>query len=446
MYEYDRRIISDLDGIDTATALLPFLSSRSGYVREAAIARGVILAHADVLLPIAGRLNDWVPTVRDAARAAVLTMMAKLPGLATIGILHQIESLRAAARSDHSQWLRDFERLLTDVVSADQLIAGVRGDDVNTARACFSALQRNAMLDASMLIHLGLGSRHDIVMSLRAANMIGKLPLHAQDSQYRIALDSHFGAVRTVGIRALLGRPQSPALRDLAVTALLDAQSSVRGAAISYLRAQLVDVAAYYRTLLEAPSTTSAVIRIGLASLAVLRSTPDTRLVKSFLASPLISIRTSAYMAWLKLAESDKDEIATRALDDTARTIRKMALGLTQRQGAFIPFETACTVLARHQDWGPLLRFSQQEKWNALEGIARIALATGPVHQMRPELERALYGWMQNAGSFTRPHPDQMAFLRAAETTAVFNAMAPRDSDFPKILERELSIALGKRP
>jgi hypothetical protein len=445
MNEYLRHLLSKVETVQTTADLLPFLAHRDGFVRQASISRAVALAHAGLLLPIAERLNDWVPQVRDAARAAVLTLIARVPASEAIGILHQVERLRTAGRSDHRHWLSDFECALQRAVNVDQLVACIGDGDVDIARACFNFLQRNAMVDASTLIRLGLGSRRDIVMSLRASTMINVLPLDAQDRHYRTALNSHFGAVRTVGIRALLCRPNCPILRELAISVLLDRQSSVRGAAMTYLRSEAVDVAAYYRSLLEAPTTTSAVVRICLGSLAGLRSGADLALVKSFLASPLISIRTSAYAAWLKLAESDKDHIAARSLADEARTIRKGALDMTKRQGAFIPFDTVCAVLTQHQEWRLLLRFSQLEKWNALEGIARVAIATGLWHPMRPELERELVRWMQTPGSFTRPNPCQLEFLRAAETVALLNAMTPQDVDFTAFLERELSIALGKR-
>lgn len=445
MNDYYQQQFRTIDAAQTTPELQLFLAHSDGYVRQAAIARAVTLAHADLLVPVAERLNDWVPQVRDAARAAIVALLPLVPTLHVLGILPKIERLRTAPRSDHRQWLIDFERALLVVVDAGDLVAGANGADVSIARACFYLLQRHTMVDATTMVSLGLRSRRDIVMSMRAALFIGMLPVEQREIHYRATLNSHFGAVRTVGIRALLSQPKSPALHQLALSMLLDPQSSVRSAAIRYLRSDAFDVAAFYRNLLEAPSTTSGVVRTCLGALAGLRSNADLSLLKTFLASPLISIRTSAYAAWLKIEPNDKDAIAEGALADEAKSIRKAALDMTRRQGAFIAFDTVCAVLTRHQEWHALLRFSQREKWIALEAIARIALATGPSHPVRAELKRELAGWMQVPGSFTRPTQGQLEFLRAEETTEVLLAMAPPGISFPHLLERELLIALGRR-
>src|SRR5579884_2345893 len=51
--------------------LVPLLSHRSGYVREAAVIRAGELCLPTLLPQLMPRVNDWVPQVRHAARMAV---------------------------------------------------------------------------------------------------------------------------------------------------------------------------------------------------------------------------------------------------------------------------------------------------------------------------------------------------------------------------------------
>ncbi len=442
---YFKQLLQDAKSSNSMPDLIRFMRDYNGYVRQAAIARSVTLADAELLPEIVERLNDWVPQVRDAARSAVLTLLPLMPAQQVIGLLPAFMKLYSAGRSDHRQWLAVCERDLLKWVPIDDLVAGIESADIKVARACFDVLRRAAMMDTTALILLAFKSRRDIVMTLQAAGLIGTLAPEAQDALYHAALESHFGAVRTFALRALLRQQFGQATREIALSVLRDPQSSVRGAAIAHLLANEVVVDSYYRNLLAAASTSSTVIRICLSELAGMRNGGDVMLVKSFLANPLISIRTSAYAAWMKLAEGDKDDIAGQALADEARTIRKTALEMTRRQGAFLPFETVCVALIERQDWDLLLQFGQFEKWDGLEAIVRVALATGPSHAIRPQLASRLTTWMRLAGSYTRPRPSQAEFLRGPQATGVFESMEPKGTDFAAFLRNEIAIALGKR-
>jgi hypothetical protein len=80
----------------SAAALIPYIGDSSGYVREAAIRRCVELARPECLGAVAGRLNDWVPQVRQVARTAVMTLMPFAPTAELLATLPLIMGLARA--------------------------------------------------------------------------------------------------------------------------------------------------------------------------------------------------------------------------------------------------------------------------------------------------------------------------------------------------------------
>lgn len=441
---YYGREVRDIKVSTSVPFLVDSMRSYSGYHREAAIARSVTLKDPLLLPAITERLNDWVPQVRDASRAAVMTLLPLMPATAVIATLPEILKLRTASRSDHRTWLAAFIRALHEHLPVQVLMAGLIDDDIHVARVSFEIVQTASMVDKSDLIGLTLTQRRDIVMALWAARMIDSLPPQQHHPHYTAAMQSHFGAVRTVAIRALLSQPFGAVTQQLATGVLLDPQSSVRGAAIAHLLKNSVDVAQYYRDHLLAPSPSPATIRLSLTALAGLRQASDIFLVKSFLCQSIVSIRKTAYTAWLKLAGDEKDAIASLALEDDAASIRSFAFDLTKRQGAFIDFDTVLASLIARQDWRLLLRFGQFEKWNGLEAIARAALATDTGDEIRTELALELEKW-NGTGGYVRPTRAQLDFFLAPDTMAVFESLAPQGARFIENLRYELNSAGGTR-
>lgn len=433
--------------IQTSTSVAFLVDSMrcyDGYYREAAIARSVALKDPRLLPTITERLNDWVPHVRDAARVAVMTLLPLMPASAVIAALPEILKLRTASRSDHSQWLADFTRAVHDWLPLQAFMAGLIDDNIHVARASFEFIQHSSLVDKSGLIRLTLTQRRDIVVALWAARMINALPPQEQHVQYTAAMQSHFGAVRTFAIRALLSQPFSTSTRQLATGVLLDPQLSVRETAIGHLIRNCVDVAQIYRDYLTSPFPSPATIRLCLTALSALRETNDISLVKSFLRQPIASIRKTAYTAWFKLASEEKDAIAHLALDDEATSVRSYAFDLTKRQGAFIAFDTVLACLSARQDWPLLLRFGQLERWNGLEAIAQTAFATQSGDEIRLELTLGFEKWGAMS-SYTRPTKVQLDFLLAPDTMAIFESLAPQGAKFVENLRHELELVGGTR-
>ncbi|PWF45407.1 hypothetical protein C7C56_017850 [Massilia glaciei] len=418
--------------------LISYAKDGSGYVREAAIKRCVALAAPELLPAIVACLNDWVPQVRHAARAASITLLPFIPASHWMAVLPSIHQLLAAGRTDHSVWLATFEGHLLEWLDTDHLVEGVRCGDAKMARACFHILEQHKLITPPELLALALGSRSDIVLSLQAVRMCARMPQHMQPAAYLTALRSHFGAVRTIALSALLAPQCEANAHDIAMGALFDVQSSVRSLAIAFLLKQEVDVGSVYRLALEARSTVK-VMQVALTSLASLRRPDDVALFQSFAQDASGPVRLVALASWFKTINADKDLIALAALADDAPRVRKFAIDLVRKHGAYIPMSTARACLAARRDFALLWMFSQSDKWNWIESVALVALAGPHDNLLKPVLADELENWMlaAHSHSFTRPTPEQKSFLNAPSTRSVLQTLV---GTVTPVLDRELAL------
>lgn len=437
---YIKSEIKEAGRCESVAALGPFISHYSGYVREAAIARCVELARPGCLLAVAERLNDWVPQVRQMARAAVLTLLPFVPTAELLATLPLIAGLVRARRTDHTEWVATFEQALIGRVSTEELITGALAADIKVARACFAILKHRQLLDLPALSDLMLSSRTDIVVAVEAARLCADLPADSRREQYLAATKSHFGAVRTIALRGLLRDEGVSNRHELAVGTLFELQSSVRDVAITYLKAAGFDLRSYYREAIQNDALPVKLVQVGLMSLGSLGNKDDIALVKSFADSTHPQVRLAALGAWLKLGGHDKDTIAMAALMDDALGVRKYALRLVRRFGAYLPYRTVKKTLEERGDVRLLLRFSESQKWEWLDCIARLSLQAPPDSTLVPELRAALEKWLRQAArGYETATPEQTRFLSSDGTLSALEKLLPHQRSLMARLRLDLS-------
>lgn len=433
-------ILNDVRVCTTIPHLASYLRDYSGYVREAALARCIELGALELLPAIAERLNDWVPQVRQAARSALMTLLPFVPTAQLLALLPVVFRLINASRADHTAWIAQFELAFIRQVDVGDLTNAVHGRDVKVARACFQLLKRQKLLDAAALAALALKSQEDIVLAIEAIKLCEALPVESRDAQYAIAAKSHFGAVRTLALRALLSSEADSGKDRMAVDALLDVQSSVRAVAMAYLRTRHFDLNGFYRNILREPGLSSKRAQVALVSLANLRATEDLPLIKEFTAATHPSVRKAAYCAWMKIAEGDKDAVALAALKDDAASIRKFALQAVRRLGAYIPFSLVRSILEERGDQVLLLSFAERSKWQWLECLVRLSLKTASGDVLWPRLVEGLREWAARSGSlYDEPTAEQVDFFRSREAAIALESLAGIGSSMQQVLALELS-------
>jgi hypothetical protein len=374
---------------------------------------------------VAERLNDWVPQVRGLARKALVTMLPFVPSTQVLSALPEILLVHSSGRDEYSSWLDEFENALLQAVPVDEFITNAKGKNIRTARACVHLLKKHSLLGPVELADLVLGRNDDIILANLAMQYCEELPRDKQILQYKAAIRSHFGSVRTIALKKLLEQSGGNG-NQFAQAALDDTQSSVRFVAAGYLRSQGVDVRALYHALLDAQNLKARKLRILVTALASLQDTADIPRIRSFCTNADISVRRAAFSSWHKLAPQDRDEIAVCALQDTARGVRKFAHQLVYRCGAYIPFPRIEEILSHSGDLEMLLMFAEREKWKWIEYIARLSRDLNKEETDALGLEESLARWFVfSVRSFERPSKEQARFLTSPVALSSLERLMP---------------------
>ncbi len=424
---YDERALHEIASTDSIPLLSEYTRDYSGYVRQAALKRCVELARPELLPVVAERLNDWVPQVRHAARTALITLLPFVPVTQLMAVLPVILRLHSAGRDDYAEWLEKFEQTLLQTVTVTDICAAARSQDIQTARAAVHMLDKYALLDLSALIALILQRSDDIVLALRGAALCEKLASAEQKVMYRLAARSHFGAVRTVAIRALLQMPDVDHL-DIAASGLMDVQSSVRSLVCQHLTAAGVDVSSHYRDMLTQPGANAKRLQVSLSMLAALRDSASLPLIKSFARHAHPTVRAAAFLAWFKLVDQDKDAIAMEAMQDASPRVLKFVAQLVLRYGAHIPFPVLLRQLALSEDVVSLMRLAATNRWNMLECVARVCLQRGADEARRLTLDSVLAQAFSRTQWYGISDQQQRLFLLSAPVMAALGQLLPPQS------------------
>ncbi len=424
---YYDRVLPEIAGTDSIPLLSEYTRDSSGYVRQAALERCVELARPELLPVVADRLNDWVPQVRHAAQTALVTLLPFVPTPQLMAVLPIILRLRSAGRDDYAEWLEKFEQTLLQMVTVANICEAARSQDIKTARAAVHLLEKYALLDLPALIALILQRSDDIVLALRGAALCEKLALAEQQAVYRLAARSHFGAVRTIAIRALLHLPDVAHL-EIAVSALLDPQSSVRSVAVQHLTAAGVDVPSHYRNVLTQSGASAKPLQVSLSMLAALRDSASLPLIKSLTHHAHATVRAAAFLAWFKLMEQDKDAILMVAMQDASPRVLKFAAQLVARHGAYIPLSALLQQLTVSEDVVPLMRLAATNRWNMLECVARVCLQRGVDEARRLKLDAVLAQAFGSNQWYGISDQQQRLFLLSAPVMAALGQLLPPPS------------------
>ena len=421
--------------------LLSYSCNYSGYVREAAIGRCVALGRPELLPLIVERLNDWVPQVRTSARAGILTLMPFIDAEQLLAIAPRVLELVRQGRDHYAEWLRQFETALIEYAGVDALLAAAAGVNIKIARASVHVMLAHEVVEVRRLVDLLLLRSDDIVLANQAMTLIGQLPIDEGELRYQKAVCSHFGSVRASALQVLLGGDQvSSDANALALTALVDTQSSVRFLAMQYMKTHDFDVRAHYRRLLGDTTNSAKHIRIRLTALASFRHQDDLALIQSFVHHDLTLVRTTALAAWFKVEESAKDLIAATAIKDAAPRVIKLALELIRHRGAYIALQAIQARLMEKKHVPLLMEFVQYEKWNHLECIARLSLACDVDEAISLGLDQQLLRWCDwsKGGRFERTQQEQFAFLSSAPAVQAMQGLLPKNYDMRAYLRQEL--------
>ncbi|KVW36967.1 hypothetical protein WK93_27465 [Burkholderia ubonensis] len=378
------------------------ISHYSGYVREASINRAVELGGSEFLEPIAKRVNDWVPVVRNAATDALNKLLATVAAVHFVALLPGLRDLLSATRIDHSAWLLGFEKRIVHAGGAEAIITAMASADFRLKRTAYLLAIDHQLLPLADLVKRALRSG-DIMTAQRAVALLERVPMQDRERCIELAAASPFGPVRYAAFRYVTSDRLDVDQEPFLWRAIFDSQGCLRSAAARLLDERGRDVVGRCIAMLESGKLSGTQIRAGLSLLAERHAPEATAILEKFSGDPRAHLRAHAVVLLARLTPSLKDEIAARALLDPARRVRKS--GVRQcALGAFVSLEQIETMLARHGDRYAALAICARNPWDYLACLVLVAEHRTPSEGADDDLALALRKWIDNSiSAWTKP-------------------------------------------
>ncbi|KAB8038554.1 hypothetical protein [Janthinobacterium aquaticum] len=431
----------------SAGDLANWLRHDDGRLREAALARTAEAGMAELYPAVMERLNDWAPQVRQAARSALVTMLALMSESQVLAALGLLERLFLATREDHTQWIEQFEAAALEKIGPQAVLKAITGQQIRTARACFRIARQHRLAPLDTLVKQTLQYAHDIRIAIAAFDLIAEAEQSVQSSLFEAALANKFGAVRTRALRALLAASDQSRARPVAMAALADPYSAARGAAIWHLQQMGVETDRYYLEQLATGALPAKKIRLCLSALCGHGNHGQLAVIKSYLNSPWSSVQVSALLAWARLDKSARDDIVVVALQSEATAPRKIALLMTEKYGACIDTATAVTMSLDKADSGLALAFAQRDPWIWLATIINLWSQAAPAAPLRCTLIEELGKWTARSRHlYQKPASNMQALLTSSASAMALEEMLAGSSSRRQIIMDMLARICGSQP
>ncbi|GAB2986248.1 hypothetical protein GCM10017788_08290 [Amycolatopsis acidiphila] len=344
--------------------------SRDGYIRETAIADTGRLDERLALPVLAIRAADWVPQVREAARRACLSHLARDP-MAALTLLPIASRLRRRA---HGEWLaatlgetlaRTPEVLTAALVSPERL----------TRRAAYATgglgpgRLKAGLRDADLPIRLSCA----------------KALAGSEDPEVRQLLrTSGTAALRALAIRN----------RDDALAALTDRSSLVRAHAQLALRRGGEDPAVHYRKVPGADA---------VAGLGETGTDSDAPALLPFLGHERPGVRAETIRALRRLRCIPRTELVALLVADPAPRVARQAMLSLLGCAELIDERTLLDLLDGDRRHLAHRLLCARDTWTRV--VVDLRLALDPAQPLRENALRDLRNWLthQSARSYTSP-------------------------------------------
>ncbi len=175
--------------------LLPLCQHRNGYLRAAALARLAeqpALAHIPHII---ARLNDWVPEVRLAARAAMRSHLRDEFFHQWLQAWPQIRHLYHCQRAVHRHLVMEVEAFLLHSKHRQTIGEMLYADDRQLAREACRLVAHAQLLPKTELIAYALASRDRQIAGCAPA-WICELPTNARPAFWKLGLHAPLVQVR----------------------------------------------------------------------------------------------------------------------------------------------------------------------------------------------------------------------------------------------------------
>jgi HEAT repeat protein len=356
----------------------------TGYVREAAVARLGEVDDPAAVQALALRAADWVPQVRERARAALVQRVSSsVESLMSVGPLAVLFADR-----EQGTWL--FTRLEESAARLDDsdLRRLLTAGDWRLRRVAYVIALRDQRLARVDLIDAAAHDG-DLVIRVQCADEAIRDAVAAdQVSEVRSLATSGTAAVRAAAVSALARTGQV----DVAYRALEDRNPMVREIAQAAVRRAGADPAERYRNLVGAtnPSDPAAVAGLGETG-----TNTDAALIGPSLQHPVPRGRVEAVRALRRLSAVDLPTLVGM-IDDPSPAVTRQVVATLAPYAGDIDAERLALLLADNQD--PHVRTAAyrllrvQDLWTRL--LTDLDLYDDPDDDLRTRARGDLFGWL----------------------------------------------------
>jgi len=200
---------------------------RNGFVREVAVRELIDRPSPGALVALIERLNDWVPQVRDLAKAGLARYLSPTHVPALLFALEDFMALALRHRADHAPTLKAVRAVLQSVEADNEVYTSFLTRQGRAARYLFTLLLEKDG-DRQTLLRDALAHR-ELTVRLLAVTACHELPNVRAVPLLREALLRPGAKVRVCVLRALLPLLENP--QPTLCTSLLDASPSIRSLA-----------------------------------------------------------------------------------------------------------------------------------------------------------------------------------------------------------------------
>ncbi len=295
-------------------ALFELSSHPNGFLREKAVRRLRLVSNGSELPYLLLRLNDWVPEVREAARAAVLERVKADYFNHFVRNLALVVRLRQARRADHHDVLERISQLLSSPAARVAMLAEMNGGSREVRRESFRILVAGKVAELPQILLatlevedpvIRLWSARAMATALSREQLVTVLPKLSADPS---------APVRREALQIWVTSFPEQAGGKL-TAALLDHNPSVRSLARFHLRKQEdLDIVRFYRDALETPRTDLLVASI--RGLAETGARADAESLLPYLSHPIAKVRKIAIKCLIMLGNAQYlDSLLDRVLD-----------------------------------------------------------------------------------------------------------------------------------
>lgn len=356
----------------------------TGYVREAAVARLGEVDDPAAIQALALRAADWVPQVRERARAALVQpVSSSVESLISIGPLAVLFADR-----EQGAWL--FAHLEESAARLDD--SGLRhlltARDWRLRRVAYLIALRDRRLGRVELMDAAAHDG-DLVIRVQCADQaIRDAVATDQVTEVRSLADSGTAAVRAAAVSALARAGRV----DVAQTALEDRNPMVREIAQAAVRRAGADPAQRYRDLVSATNPPDPAAVAGLGETG---TKTDAALIGLSLQHPVPRGRVEAVRALRRLSSVDLSTLVGM-IDDPSPAVTRQVVATLAPYAGDIDAERLGVLLAEKQD--PHVRtaayrlFRARGLWTRL--LTDLELYDDPDDDLRTRARGDLFGWL----------------------------------------------------